>query len=341
MQEYCSRPRNMACHNYLVNHELPRGTRDLLGLGLNYCITSHTIDTTADTFERFREDARRKYHLKQKPPQEKEDSYGPSYIPQLYIKSEYEFPHAPDEIEEAMDNFEADFRSAQLRQSHRRRSKPNLTYAQNQLLRFLRRHDDYIIVEADKNLGPTILDRTTYIQQGCIEHLGNERNYKILTKQQVDTKMRGLQYTYRSWRNRYYRDQMLARVNREPWDGPVGISDAEDEFLQRAIDKYLDKLARFRMTVKAHKIKVNWMLFSPPRLKMRPIVCCAGTFMNCWSQWLDYQLQKCKPFIPPTFGTVTRLLTRSKTSTCHRMQFYSPQTPFQCITTLTLTMHVK
>jgi hypothetical protein len=42
------------------------------------------------------------------------------------------------------------------------------------------------------------------------------------------------------------------------------------------------------MTAKVHK--------SP--WKMRPIVCCAGTFMNCWSQWLDYHLQELKPHVP-------------------------------------------
>ena len=31
---------------------------------------------------------------------------------------------------------------------------------------------------------------------------------------------------------------------------------------------------------------------------MRPIVCCAGTFMNDWSKWLDYQLQQLKPLVP-------------------------------------------
>ena len=41
------------------------------------------------------------------------------------------------------------------------------------------------------------------------------------------------------------------------------------------------------MTLKVHKDP--W--------KMRPIVSCAGTFMNDWSKWLDYQLQKCKPFV--------------------------------------------
>ena len=31
---------------------------------------------------------------------------------------------------------------------------------------------------------------------------------------------------------------------------------------------------------------------------MRPIVCCAGTFMNDWSKWLDYWLQQLKPNVP-------------------------------------------
>ncbi|KAL7544454.1 hypothetical protein ACHAWF_007836 [Thalassiosira exigua] len=31
---------------------------------------------------------------------------------------------------------------------------------------------------------------------------------------------------------------------------------------------------------------------------MRPIVCCSGTFMNDLSRWLDYWLQKLKPYVP-------------------------------------------
>ena len=30
---------------------------------------------------------------------------------------------------------------------------------------------------------------------------------------------------------------------------------------------------------------------------MQPIVFCTGTFMNNWSKWLDYQHEKCKPFV--------------------------------------------
>ncbi|KAL7523810.1 hypothetical protein ACHAWF_000677 [Thalassiosira exigua] len=42
------------------------------------------------------------------------------------------------------------------------------------------------------------------------------------------------------------------------------------------------------MTLKVHKIPY----------KMRPIVCCAGAFINCLSKWIDYWLQKLKLFVP-------------------------------------------
>ena len=73
VHEYSSRPRKMACHNYLLYNSLPSGTRDLLGLGLNYCITTKTIDTTTGTFDRFRQDARRIYHLYNNPSETDED----------------------------------------------------------------------------------------------------------------------------------------------------------------------------------------------------------------------------------------------------------------------------
>ena len=55
-----------------------------------------------------------------------------------------------------------------------------------------------------------------------------------------------------------------------------------------SLKKYPDKLARFRMTAKVHKDP--W--------KTPPIVCCVGTFMNDWSKWLDFWLQKLKTKVP-------------------------------------------
>ena len=78
---------------------------------------------------------------------------------------------------------------------------------------------------------------------------------------------------------------------RQRQDDPVEyicLTKAEFTFLYRAIKFYPDKLARFRQMCKIHK--VPW--------KMRPIICCAGTFMNYWSKWLDFWFQQLKPFIP-------------------------------------------
>ena len=56
------------------------------------------------------------------------------------------------------------------------------------------------------------------------------------------------------------------------------------------------------MTIKIHK--------NP--FKFRLIVCCAGTFMNDWSRWLDYQLQRLKPFIKSYLQDGQQLLNELK-----------------------------
>ncbi|KAL7544452.1 hypothetical protein ACHAWF_007831 [Thalassiosira exigua] len=68
-------------------------------------------------------------------------------------------------------------------------------------------------------------------------------------------------------------------------------------FLERALGTYLDKLARFRMSLEAHK--TPW--------KTIPIVCYTGTLMNCLSYWLDYPFQRLKHLVP-TYIKDTRAL---------------------------------
>jgi hypothetical protein len=92
---------NMACHNLLITNPLLTGTACLLGLGLNYCLKHSSIThTTCNTYERMISDIRQMYHL--------QGSDSGNYIPSLYIKSEFCFDPASDEIEEAV----LDFRDA-------------------------------------------------------------------------------------------------------------------------------------------------------------------------------------------------------------------------------------
>ena len=46
--------------------------------------------------------------------------------------------------------------------------------------------------------------------------------------------------------------------------------------------------------------------------KLRPIVCCAGTVLNCLSRWLDYWFQKLKPSITTYIKDSARLLQKLK-----------------------------
>ena len=267
VEEFVARPRNMACHNLLIKNKLPAGTNSLLGYNLNYCIQSSTATkTTKNTFIRLTEDIRRKYAFKDSPPLDED------YIPKLYIKSEYKFDHASKEIEEALCNFRRSVEEEQLQCQRRRKPQRNISHRRWELLQFLRKNDNYIVIHADKNLGPCILDRTLYINRGCLEHLANETNYQQLSEQQANNKLCYLRYQLGSFYSRFKED----------------LSKAEIQFLARSLRKYPTKHARFRMTAKVHKIP--WM--------MRPIVCCAGTFMNDWSKWLDYWLQQLKPNVP-------------------------------------------
>jgi sulfur relay (sulfurtransferase) DsrC/TusE family protein len=231
------------------------------------------------------------------------ESNDANFIRGLYINSDYKFGPASDEVEEALNSFLSELKKAQ-RNNFRRRKRHiqlNLTPPLWKLMLFLRRHDLYIVISADKNLGPCIMDRVIYIRKGCSEHLGNGRQYKILTAQEAKTKMTELHYKLSEFRTEFhYKPKLDMQKGLRPKVTP--ISDAEDTFLLRAVKRNPAKLARFRMTYKIHK--------DPP--KMRPIVCCSGTFMNDWSKWLDYQLQKLKPFVSSYLRDTQQLLDEMK-----------------------------
>jgi hypothetical protein len=165
------------------------------------------------------------------------------------------------------------------------------------LINFFKDNDKFIIVQGDKNLGPCILDRKYYIYRGIQEHLGNETNYRQVSKAWASARQRGLSYAFDQWLSKY-----RPREENEPPRPYVCISKAEKTFLRRAKAKAGDKLARFCQTAKVHK--KPW--------KCRPIVCCVGTWMNTWSKWLNYWLQTLKPFVPTYVKDSQQVLDQTK-----------------------------
>ena len=70
-------------------------------------------------------------------------------------------------------------------------------------MRFFKDNDQYIVVQGDKNLGPCILDRKEYILRGFKEHLGNERNYRLLSAATANTLQIGFLYRFDLWLGKY------------------------------------------------------------------------------------------------------------------------------------------
>jgi len=199
---------------------MPSGTTKLLGLGLNYCIRSTSIrETTKHTFTRLADDAMRIYALR-----DVENDEG-DYIPSLYIKSDYKFRPVPVLIERALATFETKIKIKQQDLRNRKRHPSmNLTHGGWNLVQHLKQHNDYVIVAGDKNLGPCILDRSV--------HLGNRRNYKVLTREGVLNRQQGFIIQLRNFISRY--------GPREDYREPVHytcISNAEDTYLRRAVKK--------------------------------------------------------------------------------------------------------
>ena len=225
-------------------------------------------------FTRLREDIRRINYFRANP---RTDDGTDEYNPKLYIKSDWKFDAAQKAIENAMDSFEHAYKHNRRR--YKKRIAPNLTPLQFRAMRALNNHDTIAVIEADKNLGTCVIDRAPgYIQPGISEHLGNERNYKQISSETAVRLQHQLRYRLQLWLGTY----MLHK------DFSERLKENEVVYLKRALKEYPDKIARFRMSMKVHKNPV----------KMRPIVTCIATVMNCWSKWLSYWLFKLTPLLP-------------------------------------------
>ena len=175
------------------------------------------------------------------------DEPGVRYIPGLYIKNDkWKPPLANDKVEQCLSNFERELRLRQHSYQNKT-SLSNLTYGQWKLSEQMLYDDDHIIIECDKNLGGACLDRPVHNTRGVTEHLGNAEVYQRLSKQQAINKTNHLRYRIIAFMTKWKKH----------------ITEAEWTYLHETIFKYpVEKLARFRMSLKAHK--TSW--------KMRPIV---------------------------------------------------------------------
>ena len=88
----------------------------------------------------------------------------------IYVKSTWQPNNASEEVKECMTYFEHDIWQKRA-QARSRPNATNLSEYQFACLQHLRQSKTIIVLMSDKNLGPVVMLKTTYIESTLQEHL--------------------------------------------------------------------------------------------------------------------------------------------------------------------------
>jgi hypothetical protein len=119
---------------------------------------------------------------------------------------------------------------------------------------------------SDKNLGPVIIERATYLRKCLDDHLLCPRTYVRLNAEEATQKVLST----------------LCTLNQVQLDHRKDLTEAENQYFQRAAKSVDYRIPQLYLTIKIHK--------SP--WKTRPIVSCINSHLNVFSTWLDYHFKE-------------------------------------------------
>jgi len=258
-------PVNQHCHNLCTETAPPPGYNYLLGLGLNYCIeTLHPKPNINLTVKKLEKSIRLKHWLSKNGIENNED-----YIPSLYVPTTWKPPEASHEIEEAIQTFTTNLN--RMVKNNKTHPRANLTKLQHCCLHSIKNNNKLIVCLSDKNLGPVIMERETYLKKCLTEHLLCPRTYVRLTEEEALQKLRDTRCKLNQIRLNYRKN----------------LTDAENTYFQRAA-KLEYRIPQFYLTIKIHKTPI----------KTRPIVSCVNSYLNVFSKWLAHRFNDLLPNVP-------------------------------------------
>jgi hypothetical protein len=209
------------------------------------------------------------------------------FIFPTYVKSQDFVPESMDEYtEQRLNNFFNIL--SNIKEHHQRNSKPstNLTHLQQHHIKFFQQNKQFIILDANKNLGPCIIERKTYITSILQEHLKNSSNaYSSLTQDEAFNLLADLKTQFKAIAKRHEKS----------------ILPAEQQYFYHSMNKST-RIPQFYGLPKIHKKKTP--------MPFCPVVSQCGSYSAIISTFINYKLQQLTSSIPSYIHNSTELLNQ-------------------------------
>ena len=165
---YSTNPQHKAFHNLCTTEKPPWGLHNLLGLGLKFCLQEKRTTILSDQIiNKFKRDAFLQFFF----------SGNPHNNNNLFPAKSQWTPPLSDISEEFQLRINHFIQILKIR-FQQEKSPSNLLPRQEELIEYLKTHPNLMIVKSDKNLGPVIIERTTYIKRALSNHLLDTSTYR-------------------------------------------------------------------------------------------------------------------------------------------------------------------
>lgn len=281
---YFARPKKMAFHDLtLPESQPPPNLCSLLGLGMKFI--PNPSKTTAwshiktNTLRRLERDLKLKTFFAGE-----EMDTNKSFNKQMYVKSkwcppEWEFPK---QLPWRLNTLELRFCDL----FKRKKGKPNLLPHQLRTLQNLQKQYEFIVILADKNLGPCVIELKRYIELAFRDHLSDTKTYKrIYPHELVGVEARIRRYV-ENWMKQYKKE----------------LTSDEKKYLKHKMSECTDFFPVFYLLAKVHK----------EPLKTRPVVSYSGSYLEALGKWIDSELKEVASSMPAYFKNSNDLIEELK-----------------------------
>lgn len=178
----------MSYHNLcLTTNKAPDNIGDLLGLGLKFCIQSRRPDWNSieEVSYWLQRDVRLWYIFAES--DDLQEIIKSHYSPKLYIKSKWTPPLTNSSLEGILTKIKSSLEGTSAEIKSGTRPSTNITPAVENIMSSIMMGESQIVLATDKNLGPAIIDRATYIKGMLTQHLLDGRTYQQLDYLEANT----------------------------------------------------------------------------------------------------------------------------------------------------------